>query len=264
VRRGAEHSIQTIAESSKINDWYIGVDAMARMSKKSKQSEEFAIERPPPLCRAVDCNVDIDVRKALEIVNSEAPVLIAEGGIYMIKQEKISISPSIINDLEFCERLVWVQNRLKAKLATEESLRKLVLGRLLHERYGRFLSQYSNVVVEYRVEIDDLVGVVDAVIFRESKLIPVELKTGYATREAHRKQLQMYMHMLGSSMGYLVYRDRVEVIKPNPSVLGLLNRIKSILISYEPPTVDPKKCSRCPYRRICWSPAVGGPLSLWL
>lgn len=237
---------------------------MSRVPKRSRRSDELVIERPPPLCRAVDCDIDVDLERAVELISSESPVAVTDDGVYMIRHDKLSISPSVINDLEFCERLVWIQNRLKVKLATEDSLKKLVLGKLLHERYERFLSQYSNVVIEYRVEVEDLTGVVDAVIFREGKLIPIELKTGYATREAHKKQLQVYMYMLNSEVGYLVYRDKVEVVRPNPSVLGVLDKIRSILVSYEPPFINPRKCSKCPYRRICWSPAVGGPLSLWL
>jgi len=126
-----------------------------------------------------------------------------------------------------------------------------VRGRLLHERYERLLSQYDNVIAVYKVEVGGLVGVVDLVIRRGGRLIPVEVKTG-AGRRAHRLQLQVYISMLKARFGYLVYRDGVEVVEGDGSALEVLGELRRAMESEEPPPPPPpEKCGRCPFRAVC-------------
>lgn len=119
---------------------------------------------------------------------------------------------------------------------------------LLHERYQRAVSHYDNVVVEYRVEMGDLVGVVDLAIKRGGGVIPVEIKSGTASRQAHRKQLQIYISMLRSKYGYLVYRNRVEVVHRDESAIKTLDKIREVLKSDKPPRAN---CGVCVFRQIC-------------
>ncbi len=219
---------------------------------------------PPPLCRVVDCEDEVGLDTAVSVLESEGGV-IRIGNIYAVAYERPSPTPSMISDYEYCPRLVWVQTRMRLKLLTRTSLVSLVRGRMLHERYERYLASYPNVITEYKVETDMATGVVDIVIQRGDRLIPVELKTGYATRSAHRKQLQIYMELLGSEMGYLVYRHRVETVQRDPESLGILDEIRRVMASEKPPNVDRRKCNRCPFKRVCWNgAATGSPLSLWL
>ncbi len=219
---------------------------------------------PPPLCSVVDCRDDVGLDTAMSVLESEGG-LIRLGNIFAVAYERPSPTPSMISDYEFCPRLVWVQTRMRAKLLTRTSLVSLVRGRMLHERYERYLSSFPNVITEYKVETDIATGVVDIVIQRGDRLIPVELKTGYATRSAHRKQLQIYMELLGSDRGYLVYRHRVETVQRDPESLKVLDAIRRVMSSERPPNVDRDKCSRCPFKKVCWSgAATGSLLSLWL
>ncbi|ABP50341.1 CRISPR-associated exonuclease, Cas4 family [Pyrobaculum arsenaticum DSM 13514] len=168
--------------------------------------------------------------------------------VYAYRYDFKRLSPSVINDYEYCPRLLWVQHRLGLKLFTKDSAVAIVKGKLLHERYERAVAVYDNVIVEYKVEIDNLVGVVDVVIKRGGVYLPVEIKTGVASREAHKKQLQIYIHLLKAKYGYLVYRDKVEKVERDDSALQVLSEIKKVLTADKPPSVE---CRKCPFKPIC-------------
>ncbi|MEM3996443.1 MAG: CRISPR-associated protein Cas4, partial [Pyrobaculum sp.] len=191
---------------------------------------------PKPLCDVVNCHdLDLGVDGALAELRREQDVFRLLPDVYAYRYDFKRLSPSVINDYEYCPRLLWTQYKLGLKLLTEKSLTSLVRGRVLHERYERALSAYSNVITEYKIEIGDLVGVVDLVIRRGGRNIPVEIKTGAASKQAHKAQLQIYISMLGAEYGYLVYRNRVERVQRDDSALVLLRRIKEVLSGDKPP-----------------------------
>jgi len=95
------------------------------------------------------------------------------------------------------------------------------------------------------------VGVVDILIKRGKRLIPVEVKTG-ASKRAHRLQLQIYMAMLKATTGYLVYKDYVEAVEREDEALKVLENVREVLSSETPPPPpSPEKCNRCPFKPIC-------------
>lgn len=204
---------------------------------------------PRSICSVVNCDdLELDAETALREIRKEREVFRLMPNVYAYRYDFKRLSPSVINDYEFCPRLLWVEHRLGLKLFTKDSVVAVVRGKLLHERYERAMSAYDNVMVEYKVEIDDLVGVVDVVIKRGRRLIPVEVKTGAASKEAHRAQLKIYISMLGADYGYLVYRYRVEKVARDDSALGLLAKIKEVLTSDKPPA---RGCDKCLFRVIC-------------
>jgi CRISPR-associated exonuclease, Cas4 family len=205
---------------------------------------------PKPICSLINCDDldNLDVETALAEVKRGQEVFKLLPDVYAYKYDFRRISPSVINDFEYCPRLLWVQYKLGLKFFTKNSAISLVRGRLLHERYERAVSVFDNVLTEYKVEIGDLVGVVDVVIKRGREYIPVEVKTGVATREAHRKQLQIYIYLLKARYGYLVYRGKVEKVERDNSVVGLLDEIKKILNMDKPPET---KCNNCRFVAIC-------------
>ncbi len=203
---------------------------------------------PRPLCDVVNCDVEIDIESALAEMERERELFRLLPNIYAYRYDFKRVSPSMINDFEFCPRLLWVESRLGLKLIQRDSVVSLVKGVLLHERYQRAVSHYDNVVVEYRVEMGDLVGVVDLAIKRGGGVIPVEIKSGTASRQAHRKQLQIYISMLRSKYGYLVYRNRVEVVHRDESAIKTLDKIREVLKSDKPPRAN---CGVCVFRQIC-------------
>ena len=205
---------------------------------------------PKPICSLVNCDdlESLDAESALAEMRKEQEVFKLLPDVYAYRYDFKRISPSIINDFEYCPRLLWVQHKLGLKLFTRNSAVSLVRGRLLHERYERAVSVFGNVMTEYKVEIGDLVGVVDVVIKRGRDYIPVEVKTGLATREAHRKQLQIYIYLLNTRYGYLVYRSKVERVERDDSAVELLASIKKILSTDKPPEA---KCNSCPFTAIC-------------
>jgi len=209
---------------------------------------------PKPLCNVVSCD-DVErvgVGVALAELKKEQEIVKLFPEIYAQRYDFKRLSPSLINDSEYCPRLLWIQRRLGFKLFTEKSIVAVVKGKLLHERYERAMSQYDNVITEYKIEIDGLVGVVDMLIKRGKELIPVEIKTG-ASKEAHKIQLQIYMSMLKTRTGYLVYRDRVEAVEESKDALALFEKMREVLNSEAPPPSPPKRCARCPLRPICRS-----------
>ncbi len=198
---------------------------------------------PRPLCRVVNCSeVKVD-ESTLAEVSGLFKIL---PDVYGQRYDFSRVTPSMINDFEFCPRLLWVQSKLGIKLMSTSSLLASVKGVLLHERYQRALSRFDNVITEYRIEMGDLVGVVDLAIKKGDKLIPVEVKSGAASRESHKRQLQIYVSMLESGYGYLVYRDRVEVVQGDESALEILDKIRKTLAG--PP---PAACGRCRFETIC-------------
>jgi CRISPR-associated exonuclease Cas4 len=205
---------------------------------------------PKPICSLVNCDDldNLDVESALAEMKKEQKVFKLLPDVYAYRYDFKRISPSVINDFEYCPRLLWVQYKLGLKLFTGNSAVSLVRGRLLHERYERAVSVFDNVMIEYKVEIGDLVGVVDVVIKRGRDYIPVEVKTGLATKEAHRKQLQIYIYLLNTRYGYLVYRSKVERVERDDSAVELLASIKKILSTDKPPEA---KCNSCPFTAIC-------------
>ncbi|MFN3804405.1 MAG: CRISPR-associated protein Cas4 [Pyrobaculum sp.] len=201
---------------------------------------------PRPLCEVVNCDVEIDVEAALAQLGRGLFRLLPD--VYAYRYDFSRVTPSMINDLEFCPRLLWTQRRLGLKLLSHRSLVPLVRGVLLHERYQRAVSQYDNVIVEYKIELGDLVGVVDLAVRRKGRLIPVEIKSGGVSREAHKRQLQIYVAMLGSKYGYLVYGRRVEIVHEDKSALETLEKIREVFNSNKPP---PAKCGQCMFKPIC-------------
>ncbi|MCY0890327.1 MULTISPECIES: CRISPR-associated protein Cas4 [Pyrobaculum] len=205
--------------------------------------------RPRPLCSVARCDdLELDVETALRELKKERDVFRLLPDVYAYRYDFKRLSPSVINDYEYCPRLLWVQHRLGLKLFTKDSAVAIVKGKLLHERYERAVAVYDNVIVEYKVEIDNLVGVVDVVIKRGGVYLPVEIKTGVASREAHKKQLQIYIHLLKAKYGYLVYRDKVEKVERDDSALQVLSEIKKVLTADKPPSVE---CRKCPFKPIC-------------
>lgn len=205
--------------------------------------------RPKPLCEVVKCDdVEIDVESAMAEIKKEHDLFKIYPGVYAYRYDFKRLSPSVINDYEFCPRLLWVQYKLGLKLLTAKSLVALTRGRLLHERYERAVASYENVITEYKVEINDLVGVVDFVIKRGGEQIPVEIKTGIASREAHKTQLRIYIALLKARRGYLVYRDKVEVVEGDSSALEELRKIKEVLLKTSPPSAT---CRECKFKPIC-------------
>jgi len=205
---------------------------------------------PKPLCSVVSCDdvEGLDLSAALAELKKEQEVIKLLPGIYAQRYDFRRLSPSLINDFEYCPRLLWVERRLGLKLMNERALVAAVKGRLLHERYERLLSQYENVITEYKIEVDGLVGVVDILIKRGKRFIPVEVKTG-ASKRAHRLQLQIYMAMLKATTGYLVYKDYVEAVEREDEALKVLENVREVLSSETPPS--PEKCNRCPFKPIC-------------
>ncbi|MEZ0320102.1 MAG: CRISPR-associated protein Cas4 [Pyrobaculum sp.] len=204
---------------------------------------------PKPLCDVVNCHdLDLSVEGALAELRREQEVFKLLPDVYAYRYDFKRLSPSVINDYEYCPRLLWTQYKLGLKLLTKKSLVSLVKGRVLHERYERALSVYNNVITEYKIEIGDLVGVVDLVIRRGGKNIPVEIKTGTASKQAHKYQLQIYISMLGAEYGYLVYRNRIERVHRDNSALLLLHRIKEVLSGDKPPA---QRCEKCEFKAIC-------------
>jgi CRISPR-associated exonuclease Cas4 len=207
--------------------------------------------RPAPICSLVNCDdlENLDAESALAEMRKEQEVFTLLPDVYAYRYDFKRISPSIINDFEYCPRLLWVQYKLGLKLFTKDAAVSLVRGKLLHERYERAVSVFDNVMVEYKVEIGDLVGVVDVVIKRGRDYIPVEVKTGLATKEAHRKQLQIYIYLLKARYGYLVYRDRVERVERDDGAVRLLEEIRRIL-SGDGREIG-RECDRCMFKVIC-------------
>jgi len=206
---------------------------------------------PKPICSLVNCDdlENLDVESALAEMRKEQEVFELLPDVYAHRYDFKRVSPSVINDFEYCPRLLWVQHKLGLKLFTKNSAVSLVRGRLLHERYERAVSVFDNVVTEYRVEIGELVGVVDVVIRRGRDHIPVEVKTGLASREAHKNQLQIYIYLLKARHGYLVYRNRVERVERDDDAVKLLEEIKRIL-SGDRLEIN-KECERCVFKAIC-------------
>jgi CRISPR-associated exonuclease Cas4 len=205
---------------------------------------------PKPICSLVNCDdlENLDAESALAEMRKEQEVFKLLPDVYAYRYDFRRLSPSVINDFEYCPRLLWVQYKLGLKLFTKNSAVSLVRGRLLHERYERAISDFDNVVTEYKIEVGELVGVVDVVIKRGREYIPVEVKTGMATKEAHRKQLQIYIYLLKARYGYLVYRNKVERVERDDSAVELLANIKKILSMDKPPEA---RCSSCPFMAIC-------------
>lgn len=170
--------------------------------------------------------------------------------VYAVETQLDRVTPSLVNDYFYCPVLLWVERRLGAKLVTRPGLVSMLVGRILHERYERYLAKHGNVEVEVRFEVDGFVGVVDAVIYRRGEQVPVEVKTG-SRREAHEAQLQMYMGLTNSARGYLVYRDRVETVRRR-DVSRLVEEIGRVLKSDDPPPIDRARCSTCIFKRVCW------------
>ncbi len=206
---------------------------------------------PKPICSLVNCDdlENLDVETALAEMRKEQEVFKLLPAVYAYRYDFKRLSPSVINDFEYCPRLLWVQYKLGLKLFTKDSAVSLVRGRLIHERYERTVSVFDNVVTEYKVEIGDLVGVVDVVIRRGRDYIPVEVKTGLASRGAHKKQLQIYIYLLKARHGYLVYRNRVERVERDDDAVKLLDEIRRILNRN---TLEiNKECERCVFKAIC-------------
>ncbi len=206
---------------------------------------------PKPICSLVNCDdlENLDVETALAEMRKEQEVFKLLPAVYAYRYDFKRLSPSVINDFEYCPRLLWVQYKLGLKLFTKDSAVSLVRGRLIHERYERAVSVFDNVVTEYKVEIGDLVGVVDVVIKRGRDYIPVEVKTGLASRGAHKKQLQIYIYLLKARHGYLVYRNRVERVERDDDAVKLLDEIRRILNRN---TLEiNKECERCVFKAIC-------------
>ncbi len=206
---------------------------------------------PKPICSLVNCDdlENLDVETALAEMRKEQEVFKLLPAVYAYRYDFKRLSPSVINDFEYCPRLLWVQYKLGLKLFTKDSAVSLVRGRLIHERYERAVSVFDNVVTEYKVEIGDLVGVVDVVIRRGRDYIPVEVKTGLASRGAHKKQLQIYIYLLKARHGYLVYRNRVERVERDDDAVKLLDEIRRILNRN---TLEiNKECERCVFKAIC-------------
>ncbi|MGC9119555.1 MAG: CRISPR-associated protein Cas4 [Thermoproteus sp.] len=208
---------------------------------------------PPPLCKVVKCDdlEQLTLDEALRELQKAGQVEILSPNIYAVKYDFRKITPSMINDYEYCPRLLWIQAKLGKKLLTHRSLIALIRGRLLHERYERVLSAMEDVLTEYKIELGDMVGVIDLVFRRNEKMIPVEIKSGATTRGSHVKQLQIYIELLRSDFGYLVYRNKVERIERNPQATKILEDIRRVLKSPEPPPVDRERCRNCLFRSIC-------------
>jgi CRISPR-associated exonuclease, Cas4 family len=206
---------------------------------------------PKPICSLVNCDdlENLDVETALAEMRKEQEVFKLLPAVYAYRYDFKRLSPSVINDFEYCPRLLWVQYKLGLKLFTKDSAVSLIRGRLIHERYERAVSVFDNVVTEYKVEIGDLVGVVDVVIKRGRDYIPVEVKTGLASRGAHKKQLQIYIYLLKARHGYLVYRNRVERVERDDDAVKLLDEIRRILNRN---TLEiNKECETCVFKAIC-------------
>lgn len=209
---------------------------------------------PPPLCKVVRCD-DLDEMTFDEAFRELSRTDVVEQispTIYAVPYDFKRVSPSMIGDYEYCPRLLWLQAKLNKKLLTRRSLVALVRGRLLHERYERMVAAADEVLAEYKVEIGDLVGVVDLVFKRGGRLVPVEVKSGLSSRSAHARQLQIYIELLGAPFGYLVYRNKVDRVERDSSALAILREIKAVVESpTPPPRAPPSKCRTCPFKQIC-------------
>lgn len=208
---------------------------------------------PPPLCKVVRCDdlENLSLDEALRELEKTDKVYQLAPTIYAVEYDFKRITPSMINDYEYCPRLLWIQAKLGKKLLTRKTLVALVKGRLLHERYQRVVSSAEDVLSEYKVELRDMVGVIDLIFKRGGKIIPVEIKSGHVSRSSHVKQLQIYMELLRADFGYLVYRNRVERIERDSRALEILDEIREIVRSASPPPVDESRCRSCPFRSIC-------------
>jgi CRISPR-associated exonuclease, Cas4 family len=129
---------------------------------------------PPPLCKVVRCD-DLErltLDEALRELQKTDEVEVLRPNIYAVRYDFGRITPSMINDYEYCPRLLWVQARLGRKFLTRRSLVALIRGRLLHERYERMLSAAEDVLPESPIALGDMVGVVDLVFRRNEKMLP--------------------------------------------------------------------------------------------
>ena len=93
------------------------------------------------------------------------------------------------------------------KLYTEQDLRNILRGLVIHREYGNALGFL--IPCEFEVKIVDrskgVVGIADIVC--ENYVI--EIKTGSSLKRRHIYQLLMYMDLLRKPQGFLVYEDKV-------------------------------------------------------
>jgi len=204
------------------------------------ETNHVKLIRPRPICSVVSCDVEGISLDGFEKIDD---------GIYGQPYEFAHVSPSLIGDYLFCPRFLWLQARLKMKMTTERGAIASVRGKVLHDRYERYLQQYENVITEYRIEVGDIVAVADAVYKLDSVYV-IELKSSAVPREAHRLQAQAYMELLKAKHGYLVYRDRVEHIERDKKVLDILDNIRKVLSSETPPPPG-RNCATCPFAKVC-------------
>jgi CRISPR-associated exonuclease Cas4 len=207
--------------------------------------------------------VRIDEREAAEMLGAFR----LSDGLYAEEGDTRRITPSMLGDYLYCPALLWAQARLGLRVMTARGLVAAAAGRVLHERYERWASRHDNVLAEYRIEVEGLVGVIDLVVDTGSGLVPLELKSSPVPREAHARQLQAYAWLINAGHGYLVYRSRVERVERDGSVLGLIRAARAAIESPVPPR-PARDCARCAFREACELAGVPVPraatLDEWL
>ncbi|MEM4492547.1 MAG: CRISPR-associated protein Cas4, partial [Pyrobaculum sp.] len=86
--------------------------------------------RPRPLCSVARCDdLELDVETALRELKKERDVFRLLPDVYAYRYDFKRLSPSVINDYEYCPRLLWVQHRLGLKLFTKDSAVAIVKGK---------------------------------------------------------------------------------------------------------------------------------------
>ena len=69
---------------------------------------------PKPICSLVNCDdlENLDAESALAEMRKEQEVFILLPDVYAYRYDFRRLSPSVINDFEYCPRLLWVQYKL--------------------------------------------------------------------------------------------------------------------------------------------------------
>ena len=105
-----------------------------------------------------------------------------------------------------CPALIALEELLKIRIYTINSLRRILLGLKLHQMYQHILSALFPVYIEVPF-VDSNYGVVGRADIVGPDFV-AEIKTG-ERKVLHKYQLAAYVLGLGKNIGYLIYKDLV-------------------------------------------------------
>ena len=155
-----------------------------------------------------------------------------------------------------------------AKLLTENSVRRMYLGKLIHDEYLRtleaYLSEYkfvSEVEVEKNFSVKvcgvkqrlfTLIGRCDGILVDDDDMYVLELKLVY--KDYHMLQHTLYALCLDVDKLLIVDKFRKSIVEPmsRKEVAKKMYMIYKVLNNKEI-DVEPnrKKCRKCIYREVC-------------